>query len=103
MELNILEKPSVVQLLKNFPAFYGTRSFIIVVTRARHRVPESRRRRREPSAWVYNRASLFLGDTNKGTWPSRLGGLESEKENAVMSPAGLGPENDYADEAQQQL
>jgi hypothetical protein len=25
-----------------------------------------------PSAWGYNWASLFLGDINAGTWPSRL-------------------------------
>jgi hypothetical protein len=28
---------------------------------------------REPSARVYNWATLFLGDINTGTWPSRLG------------------------------
>jgi hypothetical protein len=27
----------------------------------------------EPSAWGYNRATLFLGDINTGTWSSRLG------------------------------
>jgi hypothetical protein len=32
----LLEKLSVVQLLKNFPAFYGTRMFIVVFTRALH-------------------------------------------------------------------
>jgi hypothetical protein len=32
----------------------------------------------EPSAWGYNRVTLFLVDKNTGTWPSRLGGLESE-------------------------
>jgi hypothetical protein len=32
----ILEKPPIVQLLKNFPAFYGTQSFITVSTRALH-------------------------------------------------------------------
>jgi hypothetical protein len=26
----------------------------------------------------YNWATLFLGDINMGTWPSRLGSLESE-------------------------
>jgi hypothetical protein len=31
-----LEKLSIVQLLKNFPAFYRTRKFITVFTRARH-------------------------------------------------------------------
>jgi hypothetical protein len=28
---------------------------------------------REPSAQGYNWATLFLGDINTGTWPSRLG------------------------------
>jgi hypothetical protein len=32
----LLEKPPVAQLLKNFPAFYGTRRFITVFTRALH-------------------------------------------------------------------
>jgi hypothetical protein len=32
----LLEKPPVAQLLKNFPAFYGTRKFITVFTRALH-------------------------------------------------------------------
>jgi hypothetical protein len=32
----LLEKPKIVQLLKNFPAFYGTRRFITVFTRALH-------------------------------------------------------------------
>jgi hypothetical protein len=36
MELTLLEKLSIVQLLKNFPAFYGTRRSIAVFTRALH-------------------------------------------------------------------
>jgi hypothetical protein len=28
--------------------------------------------KREPNAWGYNWAPLFLGDTNTGTWPYRL-------------------------------
>jgi hypothetical protein len=32
----LLEKPPIVQLLKNFPAFYGTRRFITVFTKALH-------------------------------------------------------------------
>jgi hypothetical protein len=32
----LLEKLPIVQLLKNFPAFYGTQRFIIVFTRALH-------------------------------------------------------------------
>jgi hypothetical protein len=32
----LLEKPSVEQLLKNLPTFYGTRRFISVYTRALH-------------------------------------------------------------------
>jgi endonuclease/exonuclease/phosphatase (EEP) superfamily protein YafD len=27
----------------------------------------------KPNAWGYNRAILFLGDINTGTWSSRLG------------------------------
>jgi hypothetical protein len=34
--LALLEKPPVVQLLKNFPKFYGTRRFITVFTTALH-------------------------------------------------------------------
>jgi hypothetical protein len=34
--------------------------------------------KREPIAWGYNRATLFLRDINRGTWPSRLGSLECE-------------------------
>jgi hypothetical protein len=33
-ELTLLETPPIVQLLKNFPAFYGTQRFITVFTRA---------------------------------------------------------------------
>jgi hypothetical protein len=33
---DILEKPPIVQLLKNFPAFYGTRRFITVFTSSLH-------------------------------------------------------------------
>jgi hypothetical protein len=36
MGLNLLEKPPVVQLLKNFPIYYGTRRFINVFTRTLH-------------------------------------------------------------------
>jgi hypothetical protein len=32
----LLEKLTVFQLVKKFPAFYGTRRFITAVTRARH-------------------------------------------------------------------
>jgi hypothetical protein len=32
----LLEKPPIVQQLKNFPAFYGTRRYITVFTRALH-------------------------------------------------------------------
>jgi hypothetical protein len=41
--LSPLEKPPVAQLFKNFPTFYGTRSFITVFIRARHRsLPKAR-------------------------------------------------------------
>jgi hypothetical protein len=44
-----------------------------------NRSPASRGRRgrREPSAWGYNRATLFLEDIITVTWPFRLGSLES--------------------------
>jgi hypothetical protein len=32
----LFEKPPILQLLKKFPAFYGTRRFITVFTRAFH-------------------------------------------------------------------
>jgi hypothetical protein len=58
--------------------------------------------KREPSVLGYNWATLFLGDINTGTLRSRLGGLESETvKYEVMSPEGLGPENDCADEGHQ--
>jgi hypothetical protein len=31
-----------------------------------------RRRKKKPSAWGYNWATLFLGHTNTGTWPSNV-------------------------------
>jgi hypothetical protein len=34
MELSPLERAPIVQLLKNFPAFYGNRRFITMFTRA---------------------------------------------------------------------
>jgi hypothetical protein len=37
MELSPFEKRPIVRLLKNFPAFYGTRRFITMFTRALHR------------------------------------------------------------------
>jgi hypothetical protein len=36
IELALLEEPPIVQPLKNFPAFYGTRRFNTVFTRALH-------------------------------------------------------------------
>jgi hypothetical protein len=36
MELSLLEEPPILQLLKNFPVFYGTRRFITVFTKALH-------------------------------------------------------------------
>jgi hypothetical protein len=37
----VLEKLSGSQLVKKFPAFYGTRSFITAITRAHHLSPYS--------------------------------------------------------------
>jgi hypothetical protein len=36
MELSLLEKPLIVQILKNFRAFFGTQRFITVFTIAIH-------------------------------------------------------------------
>jgi hypothetical protein len=36
IELSPFEKPPIVQLLKSFPAFYGTQRFITVFTRVLH-------------------------------------------------------------------
>jgi hypothetical protein len=41
---------------------------------------------------------------NTGAWPSRFGGdLNLGQKNMVMSPAGLGPENDCSGKNQQEL
>jgi hypothetical protein len=49
-----------------------------------------------------NWATLFLGDMNTGSWPSRLEeSQELEQQNMVLSPAGLRPERDCAGEAKQ--
>jgi hypothetical protein len=56
------------------------------------------------SAWRYNRATLFLGDINTGTWPSRFGRTWNlRQQDIVMSPAGLGPQNECAGKDPQQL
>jgi hypothetical protein len=58
----------------------------------------------ESSAWGYNWVTLFLGDINMGTCVPQVGGISNlRKQNVIMSHAGLGPENDYAAEGQQQL
>jgi hypothetical protein len=46
-----------------------------------HRSPVSRRRRWKgsPVPAGYNRVTLFQRDINMGTWPSRLGGLDTVK------------------------
>jgi hypothetical protein len=59
--------------------------------------------KREPSAWGYNRATLFLGIYIRGAGPPGWGSLESETVKYVVGPTGLGPDNDCAGEAQQQL
>jgi hypothetical protein len=58
---------------------------------------------KEPSAWGYNWANLFLGDINTRTWPSRLGNLEFETVKYGMNPEELGSQNDYVGEDQQHL
>jgi hypothetical protein len=39
--------------------------------------------KREIGAWGYNRATVFLGDINAGTWSSSLG-AEHEIEDLVL-------------------
>jgi hypothetical protein len=58
---------------------------------------------REPSAWEYNWATLFLGNINRGPGPPGWDSLEFETITYVMSSAGLGPENDCAGDDQKQL
>jgi hypothetical protein len=48
----------------------------------------------------YNWVTLFLGDINMGTWPSRLGESQMRQYNMVMRPFGFGPEKDCAGEDQ---
>jgi hypothetical protein len=58
----------------------------------------------EPSAWGYNWATLFLGGYKYGDLALQVGcSTESETVKMVMSPAGLGHENNCAGENQQQL
>jgi hypothetical protein len=45
-------------------------------------------------------ATLFLGEINMGTWPSRLGILKFETRKLAMSPAELRPEKDFTEENQ---
>jgi hypothetical protein len=45
-------------------------------------------------------ATLFAGDINTGTCPSRLA---QSRINMVISPVGLGPENDSAGDGHQRL
>jgi hypothetical protein len=59
--------------------------------------------KREPSAWGYNWATLFLEDINMGFWPSRLGSLGSARLKYGLESRGTRRENDCAGEDQQQL
>jgi hypothetical protein len=57
----LLEKPPVVQLLKNFLAFYGTQRFITLFTRALHRsLSWARSIQSIPSHPISLRSSLIL-------------------------------------------
>jgi hypothetical protein len=59
--------------------------------------------KREPSARGYTWATLFLGDINTGTWPSRLGESQMRQENMTVSSEGLRPKSDCSGKAQKQL
>jgi hypothetical protein len=61
------------------------------------------KKKREPSAQGYNWATLFLGDTNMRTWPSRLGESQMRQQNMAVNSAGLRPKSDYSGKAQKQL
>jgi hypothetical protein len=50
--------------------------------------------RMEPNVWAYNWTTLFLGDINMGTWPSRLEESQMRQHCMVMGPARLGPVRD---------
>jgi hypothetical protein len=43
----------------------------------------------KPSAQMYNWATLFLGDINMGTWPSRLGESQELRQYMVLGLAEL--------------
>jgi hypothetical protein len=44
----------------------------------------------EHNARGYNWATLFLGEMNRGTWPSRLGGSQKYRQyNRLMIPVGI--------------
>jgi hypothetical protein len=59
--------------------------------------------RSPPSARGYNWATLFLGDINTRTWPSRLGESQMRQQNMAVSFAGLRPKSDCSGKAQKQL
>jgi hypothetical protein len=51
----------------------------------------------------YNWATLFLGEINTGTWPSKLGDSQKQRQNMLMGPVGFRSEKGCADDAQQKL
>jgi hypothetical protein len=66
----LLEKPPIVQPLKNFPAFYGSRRFITVFTRALHwSLSWARSTQSTPSHPVSLRSILILS-TPPTSWSS---------------------------------
>jgi hypothetical protein len=63
-----------------------------------------RRQKGNPVPGGYNWATLFLGDINTGTWPSRLGGgSQMRQQNMAVSSAGLRPKSDCSGKAQKQF
>jgi hypothetical protein len=59
--------------------------------------------KKEPSTRGYNWATLFLGDINTGTWPSRLGESQLRRWNMAVSSVGLRHESDCSGKAQKQF
>jgi hypothetical protein len=57
----------------------------------------------KPNAWGYSRVTLFLGEINTGTWPSRMGNLNFGTAKYGHKSRGTWARENCTDNAQQQL
>jgi hypothetical protein len=67
----LLEKPPIVQLLKDFPAYYGTRRFITVLTRTLHWSPSWARLIQfsvDISGKIFCNSNIFSNMKEKRAW-----------------------------------